>query len=165
MLVDFNHAQSVFVILIDNCLDTCGFTSTAVTKQQYIVGFLSLYKSFCIVHQLFLLDFVSYKVVQHHRIHIVDCAECKASLRGIVDTECLVQTKHTNTIIFIESGYRIKEFFFIFCSFKLFAQRAHFLTYIFVVHEVLLMNCFVIRNLTEAIDSKITFNRSEIIIK
>lgn len=52
MLVDFNHTQAVFVILVDNGFDTGRFTGTTVTKQQYIVCFLSLYKRFRIVYQL-----------------------------------------------------------------------------------------------------------------
>ena len=121
MLVDFNHTQAVFVILVDNGFDTGRFTGTTVTKQQYIVCFLSLYKRFRIVYQLLFLNLISDQIVQHNGIHIVDCTECKASLRCIINPECFVETKHSNTVVFIKPSHCIKEFFFILCRLQFFA--------------------------------------------
>ena len=54
-------------------------------------GFLSLYKRFRIVYQLLFLNLISDQIVQHNGIHIVDCTECKASLRCIINPECFVE--------------------------------------------------------------------------
>ena len=63
MLINLNHSQTLVIISINNSLDTCGLTCTAVTKEQHIVGFSSLNKSLCVVHQLLLLDLITYQII------------------------------------------------------------------------------------------------------
>ena len=90
MLVDFNHPQTIFVILVDNRLDTGGFTSTTITKQQHIVCLFALHKRFRIVYQFLFLNLISDQIIQHNGIHIVDGTEGKTSLWSIVNPECFI---------------------------------------------------------------------------
>ena len=63
MLVNLDHSQTLVIISINNGLDACGFTCTAVAEEQHIVGFSALNKGFRIIHQLLLLDFITYQVI------------------------------------------------------------------------------------------------------
>ena len=113
VLVNLDHAKAIIIILIDDRFDTGRLAGTAVTKEQHIVGSFSLYKGFGILHKLLFLDLIAHKIRKHDRIHIVDRTEKNTALRLFLNTECLVQTKHANSIILIKAGDHIEKFLFI----------------------------------------------------
>ena len=59
------------------------------------------------------LDLIAHKIRKHDRIHIVDRTEKNTALQLFLNTECLVQTKHANSIILIKAGDHIEKFLFI----------------------------------------------------
>ena len=99
MLVDFDHAQTIFVILVDDCLNTRRLTGSAISKKQYVVGFLALHKRLCVVHKFLLLNLISDKIIEHNGIHIVDRTERNTAPRLLIDTKRLVESEHTDTKI------------------------------------------------------------------
>ena len=121
MLVDFDHTQALVIKLIDDGLDTCGFTGTTVTEQQHVVCLFSLYKGQGIVNQLFLLDLIADQVIQHDGIHIVDGTEVHAAIFSGLDAECLIEAEHADAIRLVKTSHRIKEFILICCCRQLFA--------------------------------------------
>ena len=120
MLVNLDHAQAIFVILIHNRLNAGGFSGSAVTEKKNIVCLFSLNKGLCIIHKFFLLNLIAHQVVQHYRIHVIDGPELEISIWCIVNTKSLVKTEHTDTVILIKTGYCIKKFLLILCGFQLF---------------------------------------------
>ena len=121
MLVNLNHTQSLLIILVNDCLDTCGFTGTTVAKQQTVIRFLSKHKRLCIIYKLFLLDLIADQVIQHDSIHIVDGTEVHAAIFSGLDAECLVEAEHADAIRLVKTSHRIKEFILICCCRQLFA--------------------------------------------
>ena len=147
MLVNFNHTKTIIIELIYNRLNTGRFSSTTVTKQQGIICLTATYKGMRVIHQFLLLDFISYKFIECYSIHIIDSLKTDATRRIFLDTECLIHTKHSNTIIFIKSGNHLEKLFLIGSLFQFLTKRTHFFTDILVIHQFFFHNCLIIRNL------------------
>lgn len=138
MLVNLNHTQSLLIILVNDCLDTCGFTGTTVAKQQTVIRFLSKHKRLCIIYKLFLLDLITNQIIQHYLICIRDWDKFQFLTLIMADTKCLVQTKHANTILLVKSGHDSKDLIDTFRLADTVADITHLLTDILVIHLFLL---------------------------
>ena len=69
MLIDLYHPQAPPIILMENCLDTGGFSCSAVPEQQNIVGFPALDKGLCVLDQLLLLPLITHQILKRYCLH------------------------------------------------------------------------------------------------
>ena len=72
MLINFNHAQAILIVLIDDGLDAGGLSGSAVSVQKSIVGVASLNKGLCVFPQHILLHLIADEIIKNHAVHIVD---------------------------------------------------------------------------------------------
>ena len=145
MLVDLDHAQTLIIKFVDDCLDTRGFTGAAVTEQEHIVRLSALDKRLRVVHQLFLLDLVADQIIQNDLIHIID--RLKLHPRAVLrtkDAESLVQTKHAHPVILVETGDPVKKTVGVLRPGKRATERLHLFTHIFIVHQLRLADRLII---------------------
>ena len=98
MLVHLDHTQSQIVIAVDNTLDTGGFTSTCITKQQAVICRSSLYECLCIINELLLRNLIANQILQFHMVDILDCLNLHLLSFRMRNTERFIQTKLTYTI-------------------------------------------------------------------
>ena len=66
MLVDFDHAQSAIVILVEDGLDACRFTCSRVAIEQYVVRFASGNERLRILDETLFLAFIPDEIVELH---------------------------------------------------------------------------------------------------
>ena len=72
----------------------------------------------------------------------------------LFNPECLVETKHADSVCLVKACYHIKELLLILSCLKLLAQRPYFLADIVIVHKVLFHNGLIIADLCEAVYSE-----------
>ena len=164
MLIDFNHAQALVIVLINQRLDAAGFARAAVAKEQHIVGRTSLYKGFRVLTQCPLLALVANKVVKgdelgvgnRHQLHLA---------APMVNAKGLVQAQLAHAISTVKCGHQSIKSFYSSCLLQLLAQSLHLFADIFVKACFLFRHCLIIGDNIEAVDAQLLFQGSEIILK
>ena len=84
MLIDFDHTQSLIIILIQDCFNGSGFACSGISKQQAVIGFLTFHKCLCILDQLLLCHLIKEtfkdKEDRDEELHTNDTVQEKLSL-------------------------------------------------------------------------------------
>ena len=164
MLIDLNHPQALVIVFVQDRLDACGLSGSAVPEQQHVVGRKSLHKGFRVIHQLLLLDLVADQVVQNHLLRIVDGQELHIVLVSL-DTEGLIQAEHAHSVGLIEIRDNAENLLLVRSRLDLPAHRLHLFADVFIIHALLFPNRPVMADGGKAVDLQIPLDRAEIKIK
>ena len=93
MLIDFDHTQSLIIILIQDCLNGSGFACSSISKQQAVIGFLTFHKCLCILDQLLLGNLVANQIVQVHMRDSGNRRDHRLPVFAMLNAECLVKAQ------------------------------------------------------------------------
>ena len=150
MLVSFNDTKSLIIILVQDSLDTGGFTCTCITEQQTVVCFSASDKCFCVFDQFLFRDLIAYQVIQTYMCDPCDRNDLCFSILVFLDTESLMKSQLAYAEILIELDHIFHEFLCILGCCQCAAHLADTVADTFVEHLSTVLRCLIVAEDTAA---------------
>ena len=150
MLVSFNDTKSLIIILVQDSLDTGGFTCTCITEQQTVVCFSASDKCFCVFDQFLFRDLIAYQVIQTYMCDPCDRNDLCFSILVFLDTESLMKSQLAYAEILIELDHIFHEFLCILGCCQCAAHLADTVADTFVEHLSTVLRCLIVAEDTVA---------------
>ncbi len=164
MLVDFNHAQALAIIFVQQGLDAGGFPGAGISEEEHIVAGQPFDERLSILDQFLFLDFIANQIVQHDPVGIIDGQEFYAVLQ-MPDSESAVQSEHAYTVGSVKVGDDLEDFLRVGGFFNLSADCLDLFAHILVVHPLFFLNGTIMADGREAVDAKGFLDGGEIEIE
>ena len=104
VLVDFDHAESLAVVAVQDRLDAGGFAGARVAVQKNVIGHAAVYKGLCVGDQLLLLQIIADQILQLHVACGGDRNEELLFLIVVIDAEGLIEAEFADAVFLVKAG-------------------------------------------------------------